>query len=93
MTVSSPRSGELRLAADEQPYGFPGAHDLFCDPRLVRDPVGELVTGGRFRDPRRDLEHLAQELSPAVVVSEVEANGGLIEQVLQIRRARNRSRR
>ena len=62
-----------------------GAHHVFRNPRLVRDPVRELVAGGGVRNPGRDRQHLAQELPPAVVVAEVEPAGRLIEQVFQIR--------
>ena len=39
---------------------------LFCNPRFVRDPVGELVPGGRIGNPGRNGQHLAQELPPAL---------------------------
>ena len=65
---------------------------LFCNPGLVGDPVRELVPGGGVRNPRRDREHLAEELPAAVVVSEIEPLGGLIEQIFQVRPRRSLSR-
>ena len=48
-------------------------------------PVGELVAGRRVWNPGGDGQHLAQELSPAVVLRKIDPFRGLIEQVLQIR--------
>ena len=55
------------------------------------DPIRKLVAGGRIGYPGRDGQHLRQELSPAVIVAEIESGGRLIEQILQIRPRRSQS--
>ena len=47
------------------------ADHLFGNPRLVRQPIGELVAGRGVRNPGGDRQHPVQELPPAVVAAEV----------------------
>ena len=49
------------------------------------DPVGELIPGGRIRNPRGHGQHSAEELPAAVSPAEVKAHRCLIKQILQIR--------
>src|SRR4029079_11560288 len=44
-----------------------------------------LVAGGSIGNPGGNRQHFSQELPAALVVSEIETGGRLIEQVLQIR--------
>jgi len=56
--------------------------DVFCNARLVGDPIGELVTRRGVREPRGNRQHSAEKLASAVVVAEIEPRRRLIEQVL-----------
>ena len=59
-----------------------GPDHILRDPRLVCNPVGELVPGGRVRYPRGHRQHSAEKLPAAVVLSEIEARSRPIQQVL-----------
>src|SRR5438309_19490 len=49
-----------------------GAHHLFRNARFVCDPVGELIPGRRIGNPGGHLEHFAEKLAAAVILSEIE---------------------
>src|SRR5829696_3751735 len=57
---------------------------LFCNSRLVSEPVRELVPGGRVGDPGSHGEHSAEELAPAVVLREVMLRRSPFEQILEV---------
>src|SRR4029079_4784421 len=61
------------------------ANDLFCDTSLVSYPIRELISCRRIRYPSGHRQHLAQKLSPTVIVSEIHPRGCLIQQVFEIR--------
>jgi len=45
---------------------------LFCNSRLVREAVGELIARRRIRNRRRHSEHPAEKLSPIVIVLQIQ---------------------
>jgi len=61
------------------------SNDIFCNARLVRDAIGELIAGRRVRNPRRHPQHRTEEFTPDVAVPQIEARRRPIEQILQIR--------
>ena len=61
-----------------------GPHNLFRNPRLVRQSVGKLVTRRGVRNPRRDREHPAQELASILVAVEIDVLRRAVQQVVEI---------
>ena len=57
-------------------------YDLFRNPRLVGNAVGKLIPRRSVGNPGRYGQHAAEELSPIVIVAEIQTLGRPIEQVL-----------
>ena len=48
------------------------ANNVFRHSRLVGDPVGKLVPGRRIRNSGGHREHLAEKLTPGVILGEIQ---------------------
>ena len=60
-------------------------HNLFRNPRFVRQPVGKLVTRRSIRNTGRNRQHRVQKLPPAVVLREIVPGRRAIEEVVEVR--------